>query len=63
VSIVYGADDRFVYDADEFYGAYANAFAPPASVLRVEGAAHRVDEERPRVIVSEVQRLLAEEPA
>ncbi len=61
MSILYGAADRFVYDADEFYGAYARSFEPPARTIRVEGAAHRVDEERPREIVSEIQRLLAEE--
>ncbi|CAB4776762.1 unannotated protein [freshwater metagenome] len=63
VSIIYGATDRFVYDADEFYAAYANAFAPPARVVRVADAAHRVDEECPRVIIDEIQRLVAEGPA
>ncbi len=63
VSIVYGAEDRFVFDADEFYGAYATAFEPPAHLVRADGVAHRVDEERPRVVVAEVRRLLDEEPA
>jgi pimeloyl-ACP methyl ester carboxylesterase len=58
VTIVHGAADRFVYDADAFYGAYAASFTPAARLVRVEGAAHRVDEERPAAIVDEVARLL-----
>jgi pimeloyl-ACP methyl ester carboxylesterase len=60
VSIVHGALDRFVYDADEFHGAYATAFAPAARLVRVGRAGHRVDEEQPDAIVAEVARRLAE---
>lgn len=60
VTIVYGDEDRFVFDADSFYGAYAAAFMPAARLVRVRDAAHRVDEERPEVIVDEVHRMLTE---
>jgi len=60
VTIVYGAEDTFVFDADTFYGAYADSFAPPARLVRVTGAAHRIDEERPDAIVDEVCRMLTE---
>ena len=63
VTIVYGAEDRFVFDADAFYGAYAAAFSPAARLVRVPGVAHRIDEERPAVIADEVRRMLAETPS
>ena len=63
VTIVYGNEDRFVFDADSFYGAYAAAFTPAARLVRVLDAAHRVDEERPEAIVDEVRRMLVELPS
>ena len=60
VTIVHGELDRFVYDAAEYYGAYAAAFGSRVRAVPVPGAAHRVDEERPDVVADELERLLGE---
>lgn len=50
VHLIYGAEDRFVYDADEFYGAFAASFATPPVVTRLDRGAHRIDEEHPQAL-------------
>jgi pimeloyl-ACP methyl ester carboxylesterase len=59
VHLVHGAHDRFVYDADEFYRAYAAAIPDVVRVERVAGAAHRVDEECPARVAEVVREALA----
>jgi pimeloyl-ACP methyl ester carboxylesterase len=60
VTIVHGSLDTFVFDADEYYGAYAASFGGATRLVPVAGAAHRVDEERPDVVADELARLLGE---
>lgn len=60
VLVVAGAQDRFVRDAHRYYDDLASRFGGPARVERVEGAGHRVEEERPAAVAGLIEQFVDE---
>ncbi len=60
VLVVAGSQDRFVRNAHHYYDTLASRFGGAARVEWVEGAGHRVEEERPAAVAALIEQFVNE---